>query len=69
MRIEDNNWKTFVDLNYDRYKQTKIDDETYDKLIEKYLCTDYFEHKFPPFPIKIMVKAIKDTNVTLIGYC
>lgn len=66
VRIEDKMPKIFVDLHYDRYKQVKIDDETYDKLVEKYLCTGYFERKFPPFPIKITVKAIKDTNITLI---
>ena len=66
VRIEEKIPKVFVDLYYNRYKQTKIDDETYDKLVEKYLCTDYFERKFPPFPIKITVKAVKDTDITLI---
>lgn len=66
VRIEDNMPKVFVDLYYNRYRQTKIDDKTYDKLVEKYLCTDHFERKFPHFPIKITVKAVKDTNITLI---
>ena len=57
----------FVDLYYNRYRQTKIDDETYDKLVEKYLCTDHFKKIYPHFPIKITVVALKDTNITIFS--
>lgn len=66
VRVEDKKPKIFIDLHYDRYKQTKIDNETYDRLVEKYLCTDYFERIYPTFPIRITVEVIKDTNITLI---
>lgn len=67
VRIEEKIPKVFVDLYYNRYKQTKIDDETYDKLVEKYLCTDHFKKIYPPFPIKITVVALKDTNITIFS--
>ena len=66
VRVEDKKSKIFVDLHYDKYKQTRLDNETYDRLVKKYLCTDYFERIYPPFPVKITVKAIKNTNITLI---
>ena len=67
VRIDEKIPKVFVDLYYNRYRQTKIDDETYDKLVEKYLCTDHFKKIYPPFPIKITVVALKDTNITIFN--